>query len=152
MIGAVLRFYFLVLIFAFYTNLLLRELIDFANWNALKNISFFFGVHDIHRLLFLVPIMYAGYYFGVRATAIVTILTVGAFLPRALFLSPYPDPLLRAALFIIIAAAVGYLFARACSDSKRSRRLVTRLQREKNELAEMLNDVQEAQKRIKRQS
>lgn len=97
------------------------ELIEFAGWESLKSISFFFGVHDIHRLLFLAPIMYAGYYFGVRAAIIIIILAIGAFLPRALFISPYPDPLLRTALFSITAGVVGYFFAVTSAGYRKSR-------------------------------
>ena len=41
------------------------ELVDFAGWEALRW-DFLYGVHDAHRLLFLMPIIYAGYVFGVK--------------------------------------------------------------------------------------
>ncbi len=84
------------------------EIIGFFGWDALRW-EFFYGVHDIHRLFFLAPIIYAGYFFGVRAAIIITFIAIGTFLPRAFFISPFPDPLLRTVLFIIIAGAVGCL-------------------------------------------
>jgi hypothetical protein len=112
------RFYFLFFIFViccvFYY---LGEIIDFFNWDSLRW-GFFYSVHDIHRLVFMAPIIYAAYYFGTRATVIILILAICAFLPRALFISPYPDPLLRASLFTIIAVVVGILFARECDRRK----------------------------------
>jgi hypothetical protein len=84
------------------------ELADFLGWEALRW-SFFYSVHDFHRLLFLAPIIYAGYFFGARAAIIITVISVNIFLPRALFVSPFPDPLPRTVLFIIIAAVIGYL-------------------------------------------
>ena len=123
----ILRFYIMVLLFAFCTLIYyFGELIDFAGWDALR-ISFFFGVHDVHRLIYLAPIMYAGHFFGVRATIIVTILTIGAFLPRAIFISPYPDPLLRSMLFTVVAGVVGYLYSKARTDYKRASHLKTDL-------------------------
>ncbi len=112
------RFYFLFFIFVicslFYY---FGEIIDFFKWNSLRW-EFFYSVHDIHRLIFLVPIMYAAYYFGMRATVIIEVLTICIFLPRALFISPYPDPLLRASLFSVIAVVTGILFARECDRRK----------------------------------
>ncbi len=35
------------------------ELVDWAAWDALR-LSFFYGVHDVHRMFFLVPITCAG--------------------------------------------------------------------------------------------
>ncbi len=106
------RFYFLFLIFAlsviFYY---FGEIADFFGWEFLR-LNFFYGVHDVHRLIFLFPIMYAAYYFGMKATIIMIILMISAFMPRALFISPYPDPLLRATLFTVIAALVGLFIAR----------------------------------------
>lgn len=114
------RFYTMVLLFVLCTILYyFGEIIDFFGWEALRW-EFFYSVHDIHRMVFLAPIIYAGYFFGVRAAAIVTIIAVGTILPRALFLSPFPDPLLRTLLFIIMAGVIGYLTG---SESERRRRL-----------------------------
>jgi hypothetical protein len=119
----VLRFYLVFLVFAFCTLIYyFGEIINFAGWEPLKNITFFFGVHDIHRLFFLAPIMYAGYYFGVRPALIITILAIGVFIPRSLLLSPYPDPILRTAIFTIVAGVVGYLFAVTSTGYKKNRK------------------------------
>ena len=34
------------------------ELVEWAAWDALRS-NFFYGIHDVHRLLFLMPIAYA---------------------------------------------------------------------------------------------
>ncbi len=99
------------------------ELVDFAGWEALRW-NFFYTVHDIHRLFFLAPIVYAGYFFGVRVAIIITLLALGTFLPRALFMSPFPDPLLRTVLFIIIAGTIGWLTGRESERRKRLEALV----------------------------
>jgi PAS domain-containing protein len=109
------------------------ELVDSAGWEGLRW-GFFYGVHDVHRLLFLAPIIYAGYVFGVKASIIITIVATMAFLPRALFVSPYPDPLLRTLFFIIIAGTIGYLTAKAHSESERCCRLEILLRSERDKL------------------
>jgi PAS domain-containing protein len=106
------RFYLLVLQYCvcavFYY---LGELLTMAGWDSIDG-WLLYGVHDFHRLLFLVPIIYAGYVFGTKAVIIITIIVINTLLPRALFISPFPDPLLRMLLFIIVAVAIGYLTAR----------------------------------------
>ncbi len=113
------------------------ELADLAGWESLR-LSFFYTVHDVHRLFFLAPILYAAYIFGPKATVIITIIAIMAMLPRALFISPYPDPLLRMALFMIIAGIVGYLAARTHSETEKSRRLEVLVRSEKEKLAGIL--------------
>ena len=84
------------------------ELADWATWGALRR-DFFYGIHDIHRLLFLAPIIYAGYNARVKGAVIITLLSFAIFLPRAFFISPFPDPLLRTALFTVGAGSIGVL-------------------------------------------
>ncbi len=113
------------------------ELVDFTGWEALRW-DFFYGVHDVHRLFFLAPIIYAGYVFGVKAAVIVTIVAVNTILPRALFISPFPDPLLRTVLFIIIAGTIGCLTGIARSESKRRSHLEALLTSERDKLLGIL--------------
>jgi hypothetical protein len=84
------------------------ELVDWAAWNSLRQ-NFFYGVHDVHRLLFLAPIVYAAYTARVRGAIIITLVSFVIFLPRAFFISPYPDPLLRMSLFTVFAGVIGVL-------------------------------------------
>ncbi|MGD9118545.1 MAG: hypothetical protein PVJ08_07445, partial [Dehalococcoidia bacterium] len=55
------------------------ELIDWAAWNAIRS-DFFSGIHDVHRLLFLAPIIYAGYVARVRGAIIITLVSFIIFL------------------------------------------------------------------------
>jgi len=138
-----LSFYSLFLLFGFCTLLYyFGELVDFAGWVALRW-EFFYGVHDIQRLLFLAPIIYAGYVFGVKATLIITIVAIMTFLPRALFISPFPDPLLRTVLFTIIAGTMGYLTAKARSESERRSRLEALLISERDKLLGILERMED---------
>ena len=133
------RFYTMVLLFGGCTLFYyFGELVDFAGWEALRW-DFFYGVHDIHRLLFLAPIIYAAYFFGVKATVIITIVAVNTFLPRALFISPFPDPLLRTVLFIIVAGTIGYLTAITRSKSERCRQLEALIRSERDKLLSILD-------------
>ncbi len=56
------------------------------------------GVHDLHRILFLIPIMHAALVYRVRGSLVASLAFFCVVLPRALYISPYPHPLLRAML------------------------------------------------------
>ena len=86
------------------------ELVDFAGLEALRW-QIFYSVHDVHRLLFLAPIIYAAYVFGVKASIIITVISLMTFLPRAFFISPYPDALARMLIFILVGGTIGYFTA-----------------------------------------
>lgn len=118
------------------------ELVDLAGWDALRW-EFFYGVHDVHRLLFLAPIIYAGYYFGVRATIIITIISINISLPRALFISPFPDPTARMLISSVISGALGYLTARVRSETERRGRLETLSRSQRNTMLAILERMDE---------
>jgi ABC-type spermidine/putrescine transport system permease subunit I len=115
------------------------ELANFLGWGALRW-HFFYSVHDFHRLLFLAPIVYAGYFFGVRAAIIITVISVNIFLPRALFISPFPDPLPRTVLFIIIVGVIGYLTGRESERRRYLEALVKSQSKTIKDLLEKVND------------
>jgi len=98
------------------------ELVDWAAWENLRQ-QFFYGVHDVHRLLFLAPIIYAGYVGRVRGAIIITLVTFIIFLPRAFFVSPYPDPLLRMVIFIIAAGVIGSLTGVIQNEKEKAKKL-----------------------------
>ncbi|UCB43649.1 MAG: PAS domain-containing protein [Dehalococcoidales bacterium] len=116
------------------------EIIDLTGWEGLRW-SFFYSVHDVHRLLFLIPIIYAGYFLGYKATALVTIVAVGTCLPRALFISTFPDPLLRPVLFIIVASVLGYFAARVRDLSKKQHRSKVLLNNKIDRLSAILEGI-----------
>ncbi len=113
------------------------ELANWATWAALR-IEFFYGIHDVHRLLFLVPIIYAGYYGRVRGAIIITLVSFIIFLPRAFFISPFPDPLLRMGLFTVIAGVIGSLVGAIRNESARSHRLETLIRSERDRILRIL--------------
>jgi hypothetical protein len=111
----------LLLLYALCTLFLLfRRIIDLFGWDALRW-DFFYGVHDIQRHLFLIPVIFAAYNCGVRGVIIVTIVSTMTFLPRALFFPCCPGALIRVLVFSLVAGSVGVLIARLVTSVKRSR-------------------------------
>ncbi len=118
------------------------EIVDLVGWQG-SRWDFFYGIHDIHRLLFLIPIIYTGYVFGTRATVLVTIIVVGICIPRALFISPFAHPLLRLLVFILIAGALGYLAALVRTRMKRRGYLESMMRREIGRLSALSDRMEE---------
>ncbi len=101
------KLYTLLFLFVFCTLLYyFGELVDFAGWKALRW-DFFYTVHDVHRVVFLIPICFAAYCFRVTGAVITTIFAFVVFLPRGLLLSPFPDPTMRMVVFVIFALCLG---------------------------------------------
>lgn len=115
----------------------LGELGDWTEWEALR-LKFFYGIHDIHRLLFLAPIIYAGYYGRVRGAVIITLVSLMIFLPRAFLISPYPDPVLRMILFTLVAGTIGILTGIIRNKSERQTMLETQLENERDQSSGIL--------------
>lgn len=114
------------------------ELIDWAAWDVLRS-EFFYGVHDIHRLLFLAPIIYAGYTARIKGAIIITLVSFVIFLPRAFFISPFPDPLLRMIIFTIFAGVIGSLVGMIRNQSIRSHQLEGVITKERDKLLKIVD-------------
>ncbi len=84
------------------------ELAGLFRWESLR-LDFFNGAHDIQRALFLIPVVYSGYTFGVKGAAIVILLSSLIVVPRFLLPSAAADSIIRVPLFIIFAGIVGFL-------------------------------------------
>ena len=84
------------------------ELVTLFGWATLRW-DVFYTVHDPHRMLFLVPILYSAYYYRLRGALLANIVSLIIFLPRAFFISPYPDATLRMVAFVILAIVISIL-------------------------------------------
>lgn len=68
-------------------------------------------IHDVHRALFLVPMLYAALVFRIKGALVMSAVTLCALLPRALVVSPHEDPVLRALVFTAVASLATVLLA-----------------------------------------
>jgi PAS domain-containing protein len=113
------------------------EIADYFKWESLRW-SGFYVVHDVHRLLFLAPILYAAYFFGIQASIIITLVAGGIWMPRALFISPYPSPVLRAIFFLIAEGAMGYLTAVTVRQTRHIKRLESEVRADRDRLLDIM--------------
>lgn len=76
----------------------------------------FFGAdypHDLHRALFLVPMLYAAARFQLKGAIVVSLVVLGIVLPYSVAVSPNRDPILRATTFTIAASLAAVLLGLA---------------------------------------
>lgn len=112
---------------------------------AQLNHSFFTTVHDLHRTLFFIPIIYASSFFRVRGALISCLVFLCIILPRALLISPYPDPLLRPLVFVIVAVFIGLLIATQLNRIEREIKATAELKAAYQELSQVHKQLEESQ-------
>ncbi len=93
---------------------------DVSNWIPLGK-GFFTAeyVHDLHRALFLVPMLYAAAVFCLRGAVVMSLVTLAIVLPRSLLISAYPDPVMRAVGFVALASLAAVLLGRERDGARR---------------------------------
>jgi signal transduction histidine kinase len=110
--------------------------------------TFFTGIHDVNRVLFLVPILYAALAFRVRGSIFTSFVFLVTVLPRALFFSTYPNPLLRALVFVAFAALVGFFVAFELNRSEKEERINTELKAANEKLSEYAQQLKDSQEQL----
>jgi PAS domain S-box-containing protein len=73
--------------------------------------SIYFITHDLHLLLFSIPLLYAAYVFRMRGVVITGIITMLVYVPRAIFTAPYLEGYFRAMMFTAFVLVMGVLIA-----------------------------------------
>lgn len=126
------HFYIILCIFALFSVFYyLGEILSFFGLDV-SEITIFYTVHDFHRLLFLVPIIYAARIFRLRGAIITSVSSYLVFLPRSLFISIYPDSLLRASVFGVLALTIGIIVAFASNTYDFMKQMEQRMHKERD--------------------
>jgi two-component system sensor histidine kinase DegS len=104
--------WFILLILIIITLLHYSEVIEyppsFLPWIS----SFGLDRHAFERILYLAPIVWAGFLFGWRGSFIVSLVGLGCMLPRAIIISEHPkDALLETAVVFVLGNVLAISFA-----------------------------------------
>jgi two-component system NtrC family sensor kinase len=111
-------------------------LVYYAGHTPLANLGSFFTdafPHDLHRTLFLIPVIYAALTFRVRGALGTSFIFLCIVLPRTFF-SPYADPLIRPLLFVLFIAFVGVLTAMLIDRVEKVEEVVRHLRESQEQL------------------
>jgi PAS domain S-box-containing protein len=85
--------------------------------------------HAVERILFLIPVSYAGMFLGLRTGIASLVITLVIFLPRVFLISDYRfDVLVESGVVVILGIMVNLWFEAKRKESKLYRQLVTRLE------------------------
>jgi len=125
-------------------------LIYYAGYTRLANLGGFFTdafPHDLHRTLFLIPIIYAALTFRIRGALGASFVFLCAVLPRT-FYSPYADPLVRSLLFVLITAFLGVLTAMLIDEGEKKEKAHAELNIAHQELSTYVQQLKESQEQL----
>ena len=126
-------------------------LLYYASYTPLAGLGAFFTVaypHDLHRALFLLPLLYAAVTFRMPGVAVASIAVVCIVLPRAFITSPYADPLLRSVLAIIFTVLACILVAMLVDRVEKEQKARADLERAHHELAAYVRRLQENEEQL----
>jgi signal transduction histidine kinase len=120
-------------------------LVYYAGHTPLAHFGGFFTdafPHDIHRTLFLVPIIYAALTFRIWGALGASFVLLCVVLPRA-FHSPYADPLIRPLLFVLFTAFIGVLTAMLIDRVRKEEKVRIKLNTAYQEVVRRLRENEE---------
>jgi len=91
--------------------------------------------HALERILYLVPIIWAGFLFGFRGTIITSLAALACMLPRAIFISPSPtDAIAETGAVFVTGSAISSLLAFSMKLLHREREYTNQLRMAQQEL------------------
>jgi len=125
-------------------------LVYYAGYTPLAHLGSFFTdafPHDLHRTLFLIPIIYAAITFRVRGALGASLVFLCIVLPRT-FYSPYTDPLVRPLLFVLFTAFLGVLTALLIDGVEKEERAHAELNIAHQELSTYVQQLKESQEQL----
>jgi len=118
----------------------LDTIIDIMGWTK-PQWGVLYMVHDLHRLLFLIPVLYAAYIFRLRGVVVTVLIAMLVFLPHAVFLSTHTDAVLRVAGFLVGFSWVGILVARLSDNITEHKQAEEELRESEGKLNAMLQSI-----------
>jgi len=125
-------------------------LIYYAGYTPLAHLRSLFTdafPHDLHRTLFLIPIIYAAITFRVRGALGASFVFLCVVLPRT-FYSPYTDPIVRPLLFVLFIAFLGVLTAMLIDRVEKEEKAHTELNIAHQELSTYVQQLKESQEQL----
>jgi C4-dicarboxylate-specific signal transduction histidine kinase len=118
------------------------------NQYAFFSNSFCTGIQDVNRALFLIPITHSASVFRIRDSIITSLILLVTVLLRALLISPYPNPLRRALIFVVFSALVSLLIATELNRFEKERKTPVELDSAYQKLDEYAQKLENNQKQL----
>ncbi|UCH43139.1 MAG: sensor histidine kinase [Dehalococcoidales bacterium] len=97
-------------------------------------------LRDLHRSLLLIPLLYSAIIFKIPGAITVSVIAFIIVLPRAIFISPNPDPLLRSVGFMVLASLATILVAKERKQREEIGNLVQYPEEDPNPVLQVTKD------------
>jgi len=105
--------------------------------------------HAVDRILFLVPVSYVGFIFGIKWGLVSLAAAAAIMLPRAVLISPSPlDALVEVGGVILIGGVVNMWFEGQQREKERRQRTIVELESAQKELQSYVHTVESSEKRL----
>jgi len=92
--------------------------------------------HALERILFLVPVVWSGFLFGIKGTVIASLVALACMLPRAIFISDNPlDAVFETGAVFLVGGCISGLLALSVRLLRRERQYLVELETTHQELA-----------------
>ena len=105
--------------------------------------------HTVERILSLLPVIYAGLVFGIRAGLVCLGITIAILLPRVFLISPsFPDALLETGGIVIIGGLVNIWFEKYRKERERRQQTLTELEGAHQQLQSQVQVIENREKRL----
>lgn len=105
--------------------------------------------HAVERVLFLAPIIYAGFIFGLRGGIVSLVAASAVMLPRVFFISRYPaDALFETLAVLAVGVMVNWWLASQRRESGRREQALLSLEAARRQLESYIQVIKESEKRL----
>jgi PAS domain S-box-containing protein len=105
--------------------------------------------HTLERILYLVPIVWAGFLFGLRGTVITSLVALACMLPRAIFMSPsLTDAIAETGAVFLAGGSISGLLAFSFKSLRQGREYQVQLETAHQELESHIQIIEENEKRL----
>ncbi|TET39823.1 MAG: PAS domain S-box protein [Dehalococcoidia bacterium] len=116
---------------------------------APPSVHFGFTRHAMDRILFLLPIVYAGFIFGVRGGLVTLGFAALAMLPRVIFISASPqDALFEMGAVILVGSVVILWFRAQRKETEQRQQALLKLEAARQELQSHLQTIRSNERRL----
>ena len=135
----------LIILFSFITFLQYAESLSLPEFLSNANENIGLTRYSLERMLYLLPIIWAGFLFGWKGGAITATIALAGMLPRGILISPHPEDAIVESIAVFI---IGNTVAFSLESLQKERERRAELESAQQELRSQLQIIEENERRL----